>query len=126
LPPPKPAKPITVTLDGKPIALKPAPVVVAGGYLMVAAEAATKAVGAVCVIAKDHKSATITRGKAKVALKLGEASAVMNGHVMPLPTAPILRDGLCYFPARAVMAALGITLKWDPATRVVALTTRKP
>ncbi len=68
------------------------------------------------------KTATIF-GKNTVIITVGENKLTVNGAVVPMDTVAVNNNGRIFVPARYIANALGASVEWDNANRVVTLTT---
>ena len=71
----------------------------------------------------DPRGRTITlhRADASVTVTLGDRTATVGPRVVRLPIAPYLRDGGPIIPLAAVARGLGLTVSFDPRSRVASV-----
>ncbi len=65
---------------------------------------------------------TLTKDTLTLVLTIGQTDYTLNGRKTAMDTAPLIRSGRTYLPARYVAEALGYTVGWDPAARSVLVT----
>lgn len=61
------------------------------------------------------KTATLTDDTRTAVLTIGKNEMTLNGEAVELPSAPVVKDGSTYIPARALESILGWTLEFLPA-----------
>jgi hypothetical protein len=114
------AGPVSVTLNGNPLNLNPAPTERAG-RVFVPLRGVFENLGASVVYQGGVINAT-GRGH-NVSLKVGSQQAMVDGQQQSLDVAPFIIGASTYVPLRFVSQALGATVNYDGANRVVALST---
>jgi hypothetical protein len=112
------AGPVSVTLNGNPLNLNPAPTERAG-RVFVPLRGVFENLGASVVYQGGVINAT-GRGH-NVSLKVGSQQATVDGQQQNLDVAPFIIGASTYVPLRFVSQALGATVNYDGANRVVAL-----
>ena len=112
------AGPVTVTLNGNPLNLNPPPTERAG-RVFVPLRGVFENLGASVVYQAGVINAT-GRGH-NVSLKVGSQQATVDGQQQTLDVAPFIIGASTYVPLRFVSQALGATVNYDGANRVVAL-----
>ncbi|MBH5320068.1 hypothetical protein I6N90_19890 [Paenibacillus sp. GSMTC-2017] len=90
---------------------------------MVPVRFVSEALGAEVKWNDKEKKVTITQGKTKVVLKIGNKSLDVNGKVEQMDTVAIKSNERTFVPVRFVSQALGATIKWDEAVTTVYITT---
>jgi len=101
------------------------PPLIFGNYLHVPAREVFEPMGA--SVSYDNKTSTCTINfeDTSIAFKVNEASAVVNGQKVTMPTtAKIINDKLLV-PLRFISETLNFEVNWDDATRVVEINTTK-
>jgi hypothetical protein len=116
--PARAAGPVTVTLNGNPLNLNPAPTERAG-RVFVPLRGVFENLGASVVYQAGVINAT-GRGH-NVSLKVGSQQATVDGQQQALDVAPFIIGASTYVPLRFVSQALGATVNYDGSNRVVAL-----
>jgi len=112
------AGPVTVTLNGNALNLNPAPTERAG-RVFVPLRGVFENLGASVVYASGVINAT-GRGHT-VSLRIGSQTATVDGQQQTVDVAPFIIGASTYVPLRFVSQALGATVNWDGANRVVAI-----
>jgi len=112
------AGPVSVTLNGNPLNLNPAPTERAG-RVFVPLRGVFENLGASVVYASGVINAT-GRGHS-VSLRIGSQQATVDGRQQTIDVAPFIIGASTYVPLRFVSQALGATVNYDGANRVVAL-----
>src|SRR4030088_2770700 len=114
------AGPVTVTVNGQTINLNPAPTERAG-RVFVPLRGIFENLGASVVYAGGVINAS-GRGH-NVSLKIGSQQATVDGQQQTIDVAPFIIGASTYVPLRFVSQALGATVNYDGANRVVAINT---
>src|SRR5579872_4294364 len=112
------AQSVAVTVDGRPAALNPSPLERAG-RIFVPLRGVFERLGASVVYENGTINAT-GNGRA-IALHIGSTAASVNGQQQSLDVAPFIVGASTYVPLRFVAQALGASVNWDNANRIVAL-----
>ncbi len=114
------AGPVSVTLNGNPLTLNPAPTERAG-RVFVPLRGVFENLGATVVYANGVINATGRNHN--ISLKVGSQTATVDGQQQTIDVAPFIIGASTYVPLRFVSQALGATVNYDGANRVVALGT---
>jgi hypothetical protein len=114
------AGPVSVTLNGNPLTLNPAPTERAG-RVFVPLRGVFENLGATVVYANGVINATGRNHN--VSLKVGSQAATVDGQQQTIDVAPFIIGASTYVPLRFVSQALGATVNYDGAHQVVALGT---
>ncbi len=114
------AGPVSVTLNGNPLNLTPAPTERAG-RVFVPLRGVFENLGATVVYANGVINAT-GRGH-NVSLRINSQTATVDGQQQTIDVAPFIIGASTYVPLRFVSQALGATVNFDGANQVVALST---
>ena len=114
------AGPVSVTLNGNPLNLTPAPTERAG-RVFVPLRGVFENLGATVVYASGVINAT-GRGH-NVSLRINSQTATVDGQQQTIDVAPFIIGASTYVPLRFVSQALGATVNFDGANQVVALST---
>jgi hypothetical protein len=114
------AQSVGVTLNGAPVSLTPAPQE-RGGRVFVPLRGVFERLGASVVYAGGTINAQA--GNHAVALHIGSTQATVDGQPQTLDVAPFIIGASTYVPLRFVSQALGATVNYDAANRIVALNT---
>jgi hypothetical protein len=110
----------SVTLNGSPMQLNPAPTERAG-RVFVPLRGVFEQLGASVVYANGTINAQ-GRGGRSVSLRIGSNDATVNGQPATLDVAPFIIGASTYVPLRFVSQALGANVNYDASNRLVALT----
>jgi len=109
-------EPPRVMAGGAPLRLDPAPIV-SDGALLVPVRPLAEWLGASVTFRTDleGKRAIILAKDGRVAeLAIRSKTMIVDGNARMLPAAPVLRNGSAMVPLRAVAAAFGETVVWEP------------
>lgn len=109
---------VTVQLNGNTLNLNPAPTERAG-RVFVPLRGVFENMGASVVYAAGTINAQ-GRGHS-VQLHIGSTNATVDGHAVSIDVAPFIIGASTYVPLRFVSQALGATVNWDNANRIVAI-----
>ncbi|MGH7755861.1 MAG: stalk domain-containing protein [Vulcanimicrobiaceae bacterium] len=111
---------LSVEVNGSPVSFSPAPIERAG-RVFVPLRGVFERLGASVV----YQSGTInaTSGTRTIALRIGSTSATVNGQPQALDVAPFIVGASTFVPLRFVSQALGASVNYDGANRIVAITT---
>jgi Copper amine oxidase N-terminal domain len=112
------AGPVTVQLNGNTLNLNPPPTERAG-RVFVPLRGVFENLGASVVYQAGVINAT-GRGH-NVSLRIGSQTATVDGQQQTIDVAPFIIGASTYVPLRFVSQALGATVNWDNANRVVAI-----
>jgi hypothetical protein len=111
---------VTVQLNGNALNLSPAPTERAG-RVFVPLRGVFENMGASVVYASGTINA---QGHGhSVQLHIGSQQATVDGHSLTVDVAPFIIGASTYVPLRFVSQALGATVNWDNANRIVAIST---
>ena len=131
--PPPPATPaaaappaITVSVDGTPLAFAGQGPIVRGGSVLVPLRGVFERLGAGVQYSGATHTIIAVKGETTVSLRLGDASAIVNGTPRPLAAPAQTVGGTTLVPLRFVSEALGAQVKWDEASQTVLVTTPRP
>ncbi|MHB2021165.1 MAG: stalk domain-containing protein [Candidatus Xenobia bacterium] len=116
---------INVTVNGTPVVFDQPPAMVSGS-VMVPMRGVFNRLGADVVWDAPTRTIRATHGDTVIQLQLGAPTATINGQQRPLSTPAMEIGGRTMVPLRFVSEALGAEVKWDPATRTVAISTTAP
>lgn len=111
---------ISVTINGIPVKVDPAPFV-EGGRTYVPVRAVLEAYG-VDSIGWEAPNVLVSRGATNLRIPVGENRVIKNGTAVQTDAAAMIKDGRTCLPIRAVIEALGGTVGWDANTRTVIIT----
>ncbi len=114
------AQSFNVTLNGSPVMLNPGPQERAG-RVFVPLRGVFEQLGA-SVVYQDGTINAQGRNHS-VSLHIGSTQATVDGQQQTLDVAPFIVGASTYVPLRFVSQALGATVNYDAANRIVALTT---
>src|ERR1700676_468456 len=112
------AGPVTVTVNGQPANLNPPPTERAG-RVFVPLRGVFEQLGASVVYQSGIINAT-GRGH-NISLKIGSQQATVDGQQQNVDVAPFIIGASTYVPLRFVSQALGATVNYDGANRIVAI-----
>ncbi len=110
---------VTIIVNGVPVSLA-APAYVQAGQIMIPGIRVFESFGAAAVWHPADRTLMVTnRTGLMIRLRMGEASATVNGEVRSLPVAPLVMHNQPYVPAVSVFAALGAWVRFDEAVRTL-------
>lgn len=111
---------VSVTLNGSPVQLNPAPIT-REGRVFVPLRGVFEELGATVVY--DNGTINATGRNRTVSLHIGSNQATVDGQPQTLDVAPFIVGASTYVPLRFIGQALGATVDWDNNNQIVALTT---
>lgn len=114
------AKPISVYLDGHKLQPEVEPLNV-NGTVLVPMRGLFEEQGAKLSFDNTNKMITATKGGTTLTYHIGERTAYLNGQPLNLAVPGQISNGYTLVPLRFVSEALGSTVKWEPGTRVVQI-----
>ncbi len=115
---------VSVTLNGSPLNLSPAPQERAG-RVFVPLRGVFEQLGA-SVVYQDGTINAQGRGNRSVSLHIGSTQAMVNGQPQTMDVAPFIIGASTYVPLRFVSQALGASVNYDASNRIVALANGGP
>ena len=117
-PQPLPPGIIKVNINGSPLQMNVAPMIV-NGHTMVPMRAIFEALGATVQWNATDQSITATEGNTTIQLQIGSTVALNNGTQVTLDAAPTIVNGSTLVPVRFVSEAFGAQVIWDAANQQV-------
>jgi hypothetical protein len=115
----------TMFVDGKPIALEAAPIILNSRTLL-PIRAVVEAVGGTIAWDPLTRKVTITRNDKMLELWIGFSKANLNGEAVSIDVdfkvVPIIMNGRTLLPLRFVAEALALDVQWDAATKTITIT----
>ena len=114
------AQGVSVTINGQPAGLSPAPIERAG-RVFVPLRGVFEKLGASVVYSGGQINAQ--GNNRAISLKIGSTQASVNGQPTAIDVAPFIIGASTYVPLRFVAEALGANVNWDNSNRLVAITT---
>lgn len=117
------ASPVTLLIDGENIQFDEStgyPFIDSGNRTMMPLRACLTAIG--CTVSWDQEAriAAIRKGVTEVVVPIGELQIYVNGTVVPMDTAAVLKDGRTYLPLRAIFEAYKYKVDWDAGTKTIS------
>ena len=118
---------IKINLNGNPITFNSKPRLVNGRILVPVATIA-KELGATVEWIAETESVIITQpNKNKtIYLKIGQASAIVNGMEIGLDCKPVIIEGRTFVPLRFISENFGAKVNWNSKTKTVSITYKIP
>jgi plastocyanin len=110
-----------ITLDGSPLSYDQAYLI--DDSLFVPYRAFAETIGAEVGWYGETQTVTVTKDGSTIKLKIGSATATVNGRAAAMPAAAQLIDSSTFVPVRFLSENFGIAVGYDDATRTVSLTT---
>jgi hypothetical protein len=114
---------VTVTVDSRPLYLKPGPIERAG-RVFVPLRGIFERLGASVVY--HNRQINSTKGNTSVSLRIGSRQATVNGQPQMVDVAPFIVGATTYVPLRFIAQSLGAVVNYDGAERLVAITVPRP
>ncbi|WP_152396011.1 stalk domain-containing protein [Paenibacillus guangzhouensis] len=115
------AQPISMFMDGRQLQSETPPVVVNGSTL-VPIRGIFEAQGAKLSWNDASKTVTATKGSTTLTYRLGDTTALLDGQTLLLSVPGQITNGFSLVPLRFVSEALGSTVKWEPNTKSIWIT----
>jgi len=115
--------PISITLNGAPIATDVAPYVDSNNRTMVPARFVSEALGADVSWDEATETVTIKKTGTTITLKIGSDTLYKNGAATKMDTAAVLTEERTFVPVRFIAEALGLKVEWDEENMTVKLST---
>lgn len=114
---------ITIKVNGNTLKLKANPIN-ANGRILIPVAALTKELGITAEWVATTKSVIITQltNNTTIYLKMGQASALVNGTEVKLECKPQIFKGRAYIPIRFISESLGAKVIWDSKTKTINIT----
>lgn len=107
---------LATALPGMALAADPAPAATMPANpqtVLVPLRVVAEAVGATVQWEEATQTVTVTRGDATLVVKIGEATAMVNGKSVPLGAAITMENERTMIPLNVLKAALGVEVAWD-------------
>jgi len=114
---------INVTVNGQAVPFPGQGPVQQGGTVLVPLRGVFEKLGASVQFDAPTKTIRAVKGQTTVTLRLGDATAFVNGTPRPLSVAAAVTGGATLVPLRFVSEALGAQVKWEASARVVQIVT---
>jgi hypothetical protein len=121
--PAQPQAAINVTVNGEAVPFPGQGPIQQGGTVLVPLRGVFEKLGATVQYEAPTKTIIAVKGATTVTLRLGDATAYVNGAARPLAVPAAATSGATLVPLRFVSEALGASVKWESVTRVVQITT---
>lgn len=118
------AKPVQVTIDGKPVSFETAPLVKQGRTLVPYRDI-VEAMGGTVDWNNQTKTVTAKKGGIQVTYTVGSKTARVNGESVTLDTAPVTNNDRTFIPLRSLAESFGMWVSWDKAQNKAAITTTR-
>ena len=116
---------IKVVVDGKPVELSKAPVILPSGRIIGPVKEVFRSAGCRVQWVANTKTLVIARETKTIRLVVGSDEGQAEGKTVPLGEKVELRDGIIWAAPRPVAEALGLKIHWDAADYTLELTTPK-
>ena len=116
------ASPIALHIDGENIQFDEStgyPFIDSENRTMMPLRACLSYIGCSVYWDQDSHTAAIKKGATVVNVPVGQSQIYVNGNVVPIDTAAVLKDGRTYLPLRAVFEAYKYRVDWDAGTKTV-------
>jgi len=115
----------TMLVDGKPVTLEAAPIILNSRTLL-PIRAVVEAVGGTIAWEASTRKVSIVRKDKKLELWIGKSVAKLNGQSINIDSdakvVPIIMNGRTLLPLRFVVEALALDVEWNATTKVVTIT----
>ncbi len=117
------ASPITLFINGENVKFDKSsgyPFINSENRTMMPLRVCLSAIG--CTVSWDQEArvASIRKGVTEVMVPVGKSQIYINGEVVPIDTAAVLKDGRTYLPLRAVFEAYKYKVDWNAETKKVS------
>ena len=109
-----------VTVNGKATSIDAVPEIV-NGRAFVPIRFVAETFGATVDWLAETQGITITLGDSTIGLQIGNATAVINGSIVSLESAPYIKNGRTMVPLRVISEAFRGNVGWDPALRTITI-----
>ncbi len=113
---------ITVMFNGAAVNSTVKPFADNNGRTLIELRSAAEALGAEIAWDSATQTVTLTSATQTVAIKINQSAYQVNGMEKTMDTAAIISDGHTMVPVRVIAEALGATVSYDNATKVVTIT----
>lgn len=114
-------KPVSVTVDGLPVAFD-VPPIIRNGRTLVPFRAIAEALNVKVNWDGSTKTVSATDGKTSIRLQIGNKTAYRNGEPIPLDVPPQVVNGRAMLPLRFFSEAFACKVAWDETRLSVAIT----
>jgi hypothetical protein len=114
---------IKVTVDGVPVKMPRAPVLLENGHMLVMAKPLLEALNARLTWSADTQTLTAATEADTVHITVGSLQARSGTRIILMSEKPQLSDGSLFISPRPVVSALGALAEWDPVTYTLQVTT---
>ncbi|MBS3901808.1 MAG: ABC transporter substrate-binding protein [Dethiobacter sp.] len=111
-------RPIRVVVEGTTLNVSSQ---IVNGRVMVPYRAVAERLGARVGWNAAERSVTVTDGDKTLKLTVGQTNAIINGRIITLDAAPVLRSGRVLVPLRFLGTGLGWRVSWEGDTRTARL-----
>jgi alkaline phosphatase len=118
------ARPITLTIDGRPLATDVEPIMV-NRTPMIPMRIVFESLGA--DVSWENATGTVVAvdGDMVVRVRVGERFAIVNENTVPLPEVARVENGRIFVPFALVEIAFDVDTKWDSTTNIALIFTAK-
>jgi len=114
---------VKVAVDGKPVGMSVAPVILDNGHMLVMAKPLLGAIGAKMTWDADQQMMTAVTKAGTIQVTVGSVEARSGDRVILMKEPPQLREGNLLISPRPVVSALGATVVWDATTYTLDVAT---
>ncbi|MHB1001075.1 MAG: copper amine oxidase N-terminal domain-containing protein [Armatimonadota bacterium] len=115
---------VNVTVNGTQVQFRGVGAQVIGGRVLVPLRGVLEQMGAFVGWDAPSRTVIVQRGDRDVQLPIGSETAKVNGQTIKLDVPALIISGTTMVPLRFVGETLGADVKWDGATRTVAITSQ--
>ena len=115
------AKPVSVWINDKQVELSGHDPIITSNTTLVLAKPLLEQFGFTVAWDPGQKIVTGTKTDFAVSFQIGKQTALINGKEEALPAAPQIVKGTAYVPVRFISEAVGYTVEWNNATKVITL-----
>ncbi len=116
-------KPISITIDGTPLAMDQPPIL-QNGRVLAPVRAIFEGLGATVYWNEDMQMVTGVLGTRIIQLVIDNHIAMVNGRSTQLDVPPCVIGDRTLVPVRFISESLGVDVQWDEATNTVIITTK--
>ncbi|WP_314588040.1 stalk domain-containing protein [Paenibacillus terrigena] len=114
-------KAVSIYMDGRQLQPETPPVVINGSAL-VPMRGLFEVQGAKLSWDNASKTVTATKGNTTLTYRIGDQTANLNGQTLHISVPGQITNGYTLVPLRFISETLGSTVKWDPSTKSVWIT----
>lgn len=116
-------RPVNVAIDGAKMSFSQSAVLSSEGNTLVPMRAIFEELGATITWDQATRTVTAMKDSTTIVLTIGNATATVNGTIVPLATPAVLISGNTMVPLRFIAESLGAQVGWENETSTAIITT---